>query len=592
MMTRKGEELDMWWGNADFIGNRRVFLISAYIVSAFLLVFSSSLFNRGYQDSWILEGVWPQTLLFTLVFAVLVVNIKSNKQLVVLIASFIMILSAVPNLKYLQLYGAFDSISHYGYASRIIELGHVPTIGAYSKEYSGTPGLHIFLASLSQITGISMNDSVKILLVLLSVLIIFVTYYAANKMLSESNLRFVLYGLIFTLPVFISLFGTSYALPLIFIFIATLLKQFTSYSSSKYNYILLLSGSALIISHGVSSIFLAVLLCSIFVLMRTRSYVFPGLKIDVSLYRRYFNYAVIVTLAVLVWWFISAPYLIRALIVNIINAIFNERSTEVIPGKFFEITPFNQLTFLILRFYDMILVGGLSLFGIFLYYKRLRSYFSDNAKIIFEQIMYITLIIGLITIPSAFILRSYTLERFYVYFKILSPFLIGIGLIGLYRYTEERIEKLSTRRFLFSLFFFIILVPSLLTTYTYQPIIPTNNRNEYIVDYRSVNTNYQVSMITFADQHYAPNSRVGSDSVTSWQIRGLASTPFFLTYTYTNPLNEDYYKVTMVLMHYSGLSGTLNEKIDYRTRYKVDDLKLKLGTNIVYDNSESFILLP
>jgi hypothetical protein len=46
----------------------------------------------------------------------------------------------------------------------------------------------------------------------------------------------------------------------------------------------------------------------------------------------------------------------------------------------------------------------------------------------------------------------------------------------------------------------------------------------------------------------------------------------------------------MICLHYSGKAGSLNEKVENRTREKLTKLKETLG-NIIYDNGESFIIV-
>jgi hypothetical protein len=82
---------------------------------------------------------------------------------------------------------------------------------------------------------------------------------------------------------------------------------------------------------------------------------------------------------------------------------------------------------------------------------------------------------------------------------------------------------------------------------------------------------------------------MGADSVTSWQMSGLTSTSFFSGYLYLDPLTQDYSKANMLLLHYSGIAGPLNERLEDRTKEKL--YELKFGNNIIYDNGESFIIL-
>jgi len=77
------------------------FLVGLYLLFASVLVLSAAFSQRDYQDSWVLEGLFIQTLLLCLTFLIVVVNVRSSTKLVLLVASFLMLLSAVPNLKYI-----------------------------------------------------------------------------------------------------------------------------------------------------------------------------------------------------------------------------------------------------------------------------------------------------------------------------------------------------------------------------------------------------------------------------------------------------------------------------------------------------------
>ena len=571
--------------------------MAIYAFTALLLLFSTIYHRTEIQDSWTLAGLLPQTLLFTLAFIVYAVNIKKNSKLVLLISTYVMILSAIPNLKYYeQVSGVFDSIAHMGYAFRLASTGFVPVNGFYSNEYSGTPGMHIFLASLSLMTGFSMAITVKILLLILSFSIPLLTYYFINRVFNKKINKFIIYGLCVTLPIYQSIYGTSFALILFFIFISTFLSTYMSSRSHEYIILLVISGASIIISHGVTSLFLAVLLGFIFLFVMIWPRIFkkssenqPFPKITIYL-------AIVIVAAVLIWWFLKAQYLIHVLIGQIVNNILSAApSTQIIPTKFFEITLFQQMVLLFIRFYNVFLVLTLSLIGIVLYYFKLRKTLSSKSQTLVERVVLITFFIGLISVPFLFILTSYTFERFYVYFVPISPILIGLSLMTLFTFFRKRINSSFVIKFFSALFLILLILPNLFTVFIYQPWIPKDKTGEYIVDYREVNTIYQTSMINFAENNgedlynYTRVRAFNSDAVTSWQASGLTSIDFFSAYLYTDPLTQKDTRASMILLHYEGISGPLNERSDLRTKEIID--KIKLEHNIIYDNSQSFILL-
>jgi hypothetical protein len=168
---------------------------------------------------------------------------------------------------------------------------------------------------------------------------------------------------------------------------------------------------------------------------------------------------------------------------------------------------------------------------------------------------------------------------------------MGLGIFGLFKYLHVHIKRTAFRNLSLTLILLVLFIPLVFAFFIPQPLIPRNEENEYIVDYRSVNTVYQISMIEFVEKHHINGSKIAADSVTSWQIFGLTSTSFYLDYIWDNPLYENETEGDIILLHYSGISGPLNEELDYRTRTKIDEIKFKSGNHIIYDNGESFTIV-
>jgi hypothetical protein len=248
------------------------------------------------------------------------------------------------------------------------------------------------------------------------------------------------------------------------------------------------------------------------------------------------------------------------------------------------------LILLYLRFFDIFIVGILSLFGIIYYLRnRKNNSLSSSALKLIERIILIAISVALISTPFLFILKSYTFERFYNYFKPLSGVLIGLSLITGFIFFKNKLKISSFNlRIISCILLTALIIPNIFTIFIYQPILPKEN-NEYVVDYRSVNTIYQYNMIQFAEDHYIKGLKMGADYVTSWQMAGLTSTSFYAGYLYLDPLTDNSTKASMFLLHYSGIAGPLNEKLEYRTQDKLN--QIKINNNIIYDNSQSFILL-
>ena len=575
----------------NFSLNRIKFLSVLYVVFAFVLIYSAAVLQRNYQDSWILEGLEIQLVLVSVPFLLLATSLKSSKKLVLVVASFLILLSIVPNLKYVQITGVFDSIAHSGYANRIIASGYVPETGFYSKEYSATPGMHIFLSSLTLITGLSLTNAIKLLLVTVSALPPFILYLLLKNSFNEKSKRFIFLAMVLTLPVASALFGTTFALPLFFMFIAIFLRQTIDVQAERgFSVILIIISVALIFSHGVTPLFLTVLMVFTPIVLKMIEIV-RNEKFSFKI-SRYLQVAIFLVIFLSMWWAYNADYLFNNFLVRTIQSIFSIQSSNIaIPSTFFTLSFSEQLTLAFIRFYDLAIALGLGLLGI-LFYFVFRKGYSKGTKDLYLQFVSILIATGLISIPFFFNLFSYTFERFITYANLLSPIFIGLALFGIYRSLGRIVKKISTRNILFTIFLFILFIPLLFVIFSPQPIVPKNSDNEYLVDYRSINTNYQMSMIQFAEKYHVNGSIVAADTVTSWQIFGLTGNSFYFDYIWENPLYANETTADIILLHYSGVAGPLNEKIDYRSRINLNGFKFDLGNSIVYDNGESFVIVP
>jgi len=574
----------------DFKSSRLVSrdLLMVYLLFGITLVFSLFFIQREYQDSWVLEGLVPQMLLVSLTFMVVGVNLKSRTKLTLLIASYLVLLSVVPNLKYIQITGVYDSIAHYGYTNRLISLGHVPESGFYSNEYSGTPGMHLFLATFSLITGFSTTVTIKIVLISISSLTPFIIYFLTKNTISGNAGKFILLACSFSLPVASVLTGTTFALPLYFLFISVFLRQnFERKISGTFSLILVITGMALIFSHGVTSLFLIIIMfitafiLKIYISLRKKS------SLNVS---RYLSIGTFLAIFLLIWWTYNSDWLFNTFLIRTIRSFFSQTATESIPSTFFKLNFYSQVILVFMRFYELLIVAGLGLVGMILYFTKFAKHFSTKSRDLYVQIFSILFATVIISAPFFFVLRSYTFDRFITYSKVLSPIVIGLSLFGLFKYLHLHVKRPAIRSVLFTLILLVLFSPLVFTFFIPQPLIPKNDENEYIVDYRSVNTIYQESMIEFVERYHVYGSKVVADSVTSYQIFGLTSTAFYSDYLYQNPL---YHETSgeIILLHYSGISGPLNEQVNYRTRTKLDEIKFELGNHIIYDNGESFTLV-
>jgi hypothetical protein len=360
-------------------------------------------------------------------------------------------------------------------------------------------------------------------------------------------------------------------------------------SSKRFTAILIIVGISIIISHGVSSLFLSILMaCVMFLLIIS---ILVG-KVNFNrIVSRYLHISFFFSVLLLTYWIYNARYLFNKFLIEMLKSLFEGRSTALIPSKFYQLSFYEQLALFYIRFYDLCIIMFLSLIGLFFYLTAFRKNCLERTKTLYLNILYIAGATVLIAAPFFFKFQIYTLEeRFINYSMLLSPFFVGLGLYSIDKYLQLHIKGSIIRKLLFVLFLFLVLISLLPVKFIYQPILPYSDEKEYIIDYRSVNTIYQVQMIRFAEKHHVNGSKISSDSITAWQIFGLTAASFHSCYTWHNPLYENYAKNSMILLHYSGRSGALHEPVEYRTKTRLNEFKIKLCNNVIYDNGESFII--
>jgi hypothetical protein len=201
-----------------------------------------------------------------------------------------------------------------------------------------------------------------------------------------------------------------------------------------------------------------------------------------------------------------------------------------------------------------------------------------------------------LVVPYVRKFQSYTLEeRYVVYALALSPFFVGMGLWGVHEFLSRRLSRFSSKgklisKVLYVSVVFLLISASLVQVFPCQPLVP-QVEGLYVVDYRGANSIYQREMIAFFGEHFPSDVKVSSDGMTSWQLLGLTNASFNFDYLYQqNPLVENESLATVVLLHYGGRSGRLNEPIEYRTLEHVTEVRSGFG-NSVYDNGESFVIV-
>jgi hypothetical protein len=275
-------------------------------------------------------------------------------------------------------------------------------------------------------------------------------------------------------------------------------------------------------------------------------------------------------------------------------SILSRSGTSLIPTTFFKVPLLAKVTFFALDYANEAVLALLCCAGIIVLFLKLGNDIREAYKEFYMFLVcLLCAILALLALQFLSGFSAIEYDRLIVYGTVLSPFLVGLFLWHVHKYFSR--YKLGS--VVVALLLFAIMSASILSIYPYQPVAPTANvlskdlpNNEYVYDFRSVNTVYQVNMILFAQSFSTNNTIVAADTVTRWQIYGFANDAFNSRTLYYSPLDYPNLDWTLFLCHYDGKAGPLNEPVENRTSERLNELKNSIGNNVVYDNGQSFII--
>jgi hypothetical protein len=572
----------------------KVYGLLVYAAIAVAFVVEVLLNQRGYQDSWILQDIFLPTILYVLTFSVIAVLVDNNKLVALVCASFLIVLNAIPNLKYELFSGTFDSVAHYGYINSLLSIGHVPSTGFYASSYQDFPDMHIFIGSLSTVLGISTNSGIKLVTSIIMGIVPLMTYFATNRVFEPSIQRFIIVAS--GLPTFVSyeLTGTVFAIPLYFCIICLILRSLLTENKRQHIIVLVIFVFGLLFSHAVTTLYLISFLVIAVLLLK-----FLSIRKNwvVKTYKKA-RFSVMGILLILVVSFSARLAFgsgnVLETFIDAGESVLIRRGSGVVPSTFFKVPFSAEVVFLALGYVMDAVIGLLSCLGIIVLFVKIRHKNRDVYEKFYAFLMCFEIaILALLAFQFLSGFSGIEYDRFIDYAIILSPFLVGLFLWHLYHYFDR--YRLGSAIVVVVLFLCISI--SLIQIFPFQPIAPKANvlspdlpANEYIFDFRELNTVYQENMIFFAESFSSNSSIVASDTVTRWQIMGFANDAFASRVMYDSPLVVQNLSWDLLLLHYDGKAGPLNENVENRTSERLTDLKDTLGNDVVYDNGESFII--
>ena len=577
--------------------SRSCYLLISYIAVASAFLFSVWINQRGYQDPGILDGILIPTAIFVLVSVFVMVFAEDNRLTAIVAAIFLVSLNLIPGLKYQLFYGCYDSVAHYGYVQSLVSLGHVPQTGFYAPAYSDTPGMHILIGSFSLVSGISVNDVLRFVIPAMYGIFPLVVFFITRDILDQTAQRFIIIVSSFPLVGILgyALSGTTIGLLLFVLFLAFLFRRMSS-SKRGFTIALLVLSFALTISHGVTSLFLSLILgAAAFVLVFLRSVgaSFPS-RSQVHGYVTTFSF--LITL-VMTWWSYKATLYLTSIAVVLQRVFASESSGQLIPNRFFEIPLWAKLRILLVAYSEFLVMMFVSLIGILLLVKMVRrGQLGQRAKDFYLHLTLLaSIILGAILIQFVIGLGGIGYDRFLCYAVVLSPFLVGLVFWRLNKCLAVASRKWAANTVIAIIYLALLLV-CLIQAFSYEPLIPkasvlsqTLPEDVPLVDFRAANTIYKVKLISFAEAYSSPDSRIASDTVTRFQMYGFAKASFSSRNMYFSPLESPGLDWTLLLLQTSDKAGPFNEKAEYHTQEYLDEFRT--AGNVVYDNGLSIIVV-
>jgi len=573
-------------------------LFYSTITLAFVVIIALS--QRSYQDAWILEDIFIPTVLYALVFASVVVIMDDNRVVALICASFIIILNAIPNLKYQLFYGTYDSVGHFGFIKNLLSLGSVPEVGFYSKTYSDFPGTHILIGSFSLVAGVDPNVGIKFVTSTIFGVIPLLTYLLTNQVFDKKLQKYIVVAS--GLPIVISyvLTGTTFGAILFCILFYLLFKRNLSKENKRrYTLTLIIVAFGLLFSHAVTMLSLVIFLCIMFFLMK---FFYIAKKASPNILSRTITGILsLLLISFIAWLMYRANFVFETFIEAMQRLLIGGTVKTPIPTRFFEIPLPEQLKIFMLKHIKDAVIITLSFAG---FYILLKKFKRKNGQLFKNFYAPLTCLLGaiLLVVTFQFVTNFGEIEyrRFLDYAMLFSPFFAGIFLWHVSELLKTTVKKKWFSTLIVALILFVCILISIVQIFPYQPLVPRANvlsqnlpENEYISDFRMVNTIYQQEMILFAEKFSPKEAIVTSDTVTRWQIFGFANENFSSRYIWYNPLqphiNNENAQWNLFLLHYLGRAGPLSEKVEYRTKEVINNLRNTLG-NTIYDNGESFII--
>jgi hypothetical protein len=576
-----------------------------FIIAACWTIFMTAQMNRSYQDSWLLDGVW---LPFILTFFLFLFNIAWDSDLrwvAVLTSTMVFLSVAVPSLKYSTLYSStIDTSVHFSMMRTLASTGH-----ADSNAYAFTLGFHILVASLAQLSGLSVESWAKIWPGVVGSLHPLGVYMLCRRI---AMLPLLAKSLLLCSGLSLSLLylpnGTTYALLLISPLLMLLVLQASeshqkgkeSENSMAYTLLILLLLATLMIWHAISSLLVPATIGTAGLLSLVLSALLSKAGRRHRWLRRGGLFFILIGLAgtilVLIYWkYIATPIWLHLMtnIESFISVLVAEGSTDgvLVPQRTLTLTLSDLMV--VFLFYHARDAAMLALAGIGVV-TAIWSLFrtNDASKAYMRSILFFGLLLAAFSFIFVTILgtgfSAHGYQRFILYLMAACVLPAGYGFWQILRVVSGRYSATFQKMTFVAAVALLYLIASL-QFYPYQPAIPTKTvgAGSPLYWHHQVNTEYQRSVIGFALTQLDGEINRFTDYVTYQQSAIFFGIPAKKRFHYGewNRAQSSY-----VLLHSPGLAGPYAEQVEYRSSQAISGLRYREGVSTVYDNGGSFML--
>lgn len=565
------------------------YLLKSIFGISILVILTSTFLNRiDYQDSWILNGIELQYVFFIASYFILFLYTNDVNKLLILsiISRFVLLL--IPNIKYEFFLGrSMDQHIQYLLSRDILQDGIIGLIKNYvnlptGRYYIESPLFHTSITSVSIATGLDLITVYKYFPIIINILYPLYFYSIIDK-LNFKNVNYIKYSIFLTsLPLNKGLTYIVTGAMFVFLYLLGLFNQYLSLikNPDRVNYIvfiLLVIGSTM--SHPIETLN------------------FLGIMMVVSIVLNYFNN-------------FSKDYLIRqifiGLVINLSWVSLREMQFSYFTNLFRSVditeAPITPTFFILLRtsVIDTIKVlvsrfGSDMFFSVLIavsFYYLFRKIRENNISEDYRFISIFFLVVAALTF-TGFILGiafSYFARTFRFYY-----FIIVIFSGYLFNHIKDKNGKL-----VMPLIFVVVLILSSMEFYSAPILTPSASiifpvaEDTPIVNSGEVNSIYQREMISYTYNHF--EGRIACDAVTRNQVMGLTDPQYFSYATWFYPPNVEIYpgvevkEYDVFMIHLPGISGSFEETALVRDRATILDQIYREDLDLVYSNSQSFVL--